>query len=145
VYQHILIATDGSELAMKAVAAGLDLAKALQARATAVTVSEPWSRYVTGEAMIAFPLEEYEKASAAEAKKILNAVRELANNAGIKCATIHVTERYPADGIVEAAQHQGCDLIVMASHGRRGLARLMLGSQAAQVVTHSPLPVLICR
>ena len=63
----------------------------------------------------------------------------------VPCATIYVKDRHPAEGIIETAQTQMCDLIVMASHGRRGLARLLIGSQANRVVTLSPVPVLICR
>jgi nucleotide-binding universal stress UspA family protein len=144
-YKHILIATDGSELAEKAVKTGLGLAKALGARATAVTVTEPWTAFVTGEAMIAFPLDEYEKSAADRAAKILASVSSEAKQLDTTCATVHIKEQYPAEGILQSANDSGCDLIVMASHGRRGLARLLLGSQALRVVTYSTLPVLICR
>jgi nucleotide-binding universal stress UspA family protein len=144
-YKHILIATDGSELALKAVETGLALAKALNAKVSAVTVTEPWVDFAAPEAVIAFPPEEYQKAAAANASKILSAVTKAAERAGVTCETVHVADRYPADGIIEAAKMRGCDLIVMASHGRKGLARLLLGSQAMQVLTHSPVPVLICR
>jgi nucleotide-binding universal stress UspA family protein len=144
-YKHILIATDGSQLAEKAVKTGLSLAKALGARATAVTVTEPWTALVTGEAIIAFPFDEYEKSAADGAAKILTSVRSDAKQLDTTCATIHIKEQYPAEGILQTASDSGCDLIVMASHGRRGLARLLLGSQALRVVTYSTLPVLICR
>ena len=144
-YRHLLIATDGSELAMKAVRTGLGLAKALAARVSAVTVTEPWTAYAAPEAMIAYPTAEYDKAAEANAANILADVSAAAKEAGIACETVHVRDRYPADGIIDAAGELGCDLIVMASHGRRGIARLLLGSQAMQVLTHSPLPVLICR
>jgi nucleotide-binding universal stress UspA family protein len=122
-YKHILIATDGSDLAGKALVQGLSLAKALASQVTVVTVTEPWATQVTGEA----------------------AVSEAASKAGVSCTTVHVKERYPAEGILETAKARTCDLIVMASHGRRGLTRLLLGSQAHNVVTHSTIPVLICR
>ncbi len=144
-FKHILIATDGSELARKAVVAGFNLASALKARATAVIVSEPWTSSVTSEALIALPVEDYDQAAAAQAASALAAVSEQANNNGVDCATLHVKDRYPADGMIETAQQQACDLIVMASHGRTGIARLLLGSQAMNVVTNSPIPVLICR
>jgi nucleotide-binding universal stress UspA family protein len=63
----------------------------------------------------------------------------------VACDTLHVKDQYPAEGIVEAAQARGCDLIVMASHGRRGLSKLLLGSQATRVLTHTDVPVLVCR
>lgn len=144
-YKHILIATDGSELAAKAVDAGLKLAKALNANATAVTVTEPWTTYLTPEAAIAFPFEAYEKSAEESARRTLAAVDDAAKKIAVNCTTIHVKDQYPADGILETAKSQGCDVIVMASHGRRGLGRLLLGSAAASVVTHSTVPVLIYR
>jgi nucleotide-binding universal stress UspA family protein len=144
-YKHILIATDGSELAAKAIAQGLSLAKTLASLVTVVTVSEPWASQVTGEAAIAFPFEDYEKAVAADAAEILKKASDAATKAGVTCSTVHVKERHPAEGILETAKERRCDLIVMASHGRRGLSRLLLGSQTHNVVTHSEIPVLICR
>lgn len=145
-YKHILIATDGSELATKAVEQGLALAKALGAKATAVTVTESWVAVAPGEYYsIAFPIDEYEKACAAGAQITLGAVKEIAQRLGAPCDTLHVKDQLPAEGIIETAKTLGCDLIVMASHGRRGVARLLLGSQANKVVTQSSMPVLICR
>jgi nucleotide-binding universal stress UspA family protein len=143
-YTHILIATDGSELAGRAVAAGLQLAKTLRAKVTAVTVTEPWAGMMSGEAALSFPIEEYDRAAAENAARILFGVSEAARQAGVACETLHITD-FPAEGIVEAAKARGCDLIVMASHGRRGLSKLILGSQASRVLTLSPVPVLVCR
>ncbi|HXF54414.1 MAG TPA: universal stress protein [Hyphomicrobiaceae bacterium] len=144
-YKHILIATDGSELADKAVTHGLSLAKAIGAKVTAVTVSEPWAAAAPGEVAIAFPVEDYEAAVSAEARQVLAAAGAAAQRHGVACDTIHVKDRFPAEGILETAGKKGCDLIVMASHGRRGLAKLLLGSQAVEVLTRSTVPVLICR
>jgi nucleotide-binding universal stress UspA family protein len=144
-YKHLLIATDGSELAQKAVDHGLTLAKALKAKATVVTVTEPWTSIVTGEMVVAFPVEGYEKGAAANAARILSGVRGAAKKAGVPCDTLHVKDRFPAEGIIDAAMSNGCDLIVMASHGRRGLTRFLRGSQANRVVADSTIPVLICR
>jgi nucleotide-binding universal stress UspA family protein len=147
-FAHILIATDGSQLADKAVAQGLALARALNAKATALTVTEPWdalSMAALAEAQMRNPITHYEERMAAVANGILRSVGEEAKKQGLPCATLHVRDRHPAEGIIEAAQAQACDLIVMASHGRSGLARLLLGSQANKVVTLSPVPVLICR
>ncbi len=144
-YKNILIASDGSELAQKAVDQGLALAKALDAKALAVTVTEPLSVVAPGEIAIAFPIDEYEKGAAATAAEILSGIAEAAKAAGVPCETLHKKDSYAAEGIVEAAGQHGCDLIVMSSHGRRGLGRLVLGSQANEVVTHSTIPVLICR
>ena len=144
-YKHFLIATDGSELAQRAVSQGLELAKALGAQATALTVTEHWASLVSGEMGVAFPIDEYEKGCAASAAKILAGVGIAAKTAGIACATVHLPDQSPAEGIIESARKFGCDLIVMASHGRRGVSRLLMGSQANSVVTHSVVPVLICR
>ena len=147
-FKHILIATDGSELADKAVLQGLALAKALNANATAVTVTEPWDAFsmaAIAEAQMRNPIADYEQRMAAAASRILRSVAEKATQLNVPCATVHVKDRHPAEGIIETAQVQMCDLIVMASHGRRGLARLLIGSQANRVVTLSPVPVLICR
>lgn len=143
-YQHILIATDGSELAAKAVTSGIELAKRLGARLTAVTASEPWSAMIMGDPGPAFPIIEYERMAAENAANILDAVSSLAKTAGVACETVHAMN-YPAEAIIDTAKAKGCDLIVMASHGRRGIARVLIGSQAVNVLTHSTVPVLICR
>ncbi|HRK18628.1 MAG TPA: universal stress protein [Hyphomicrobiaceae bacterium] len=144
-YKNILIATDGSELANKAIDQGLGLAKALGAKVTLLTATEPWTAMVSGEAVIAFPTDEYEKASAEHAKATLSAPEAKAKAMGVACEALHAKDAFPADAIVEVAKQRGCDLIVMASHGRRGMSRLLLGSQANKVVTHSHIPVLVCR
>lgn len=144
-YKNLLIATDGSELADKGVTHGLALAKALGAKATIVTVSDPWTVYMTGEVMASFPIEEYEQACEVSALAILDAVAKRAEALGVASEKRYVKDQYPAEGILETAKEEGSDLIVMASHGRSGIQRLLLGSQANKVVTHSKVPVLICR
>jgi nucleotide-binding universal stress UspA family protein len=144
-FKRILIATDGSELAQQATAKGLELAKLLNAEVTAVTVTEAWAAVVSGEAALGFPLAEYEKAAAENAGRILTGVAEMAKKLDLACAVKHVKDQFPAEGIIAAAKEHGCDLIVMASHGRRGLAKLFLGSEAAKVLTLSTVPVLVCR
>lgn len=144
-YKHILIATDGSELAQKAVGQGLTLARALDAKVLVINVTEPWTSVVSGELAFPYPVPEYEKNAAANASKVLASAIDIARKVGIPCETLHVKDRYPADGIVETAKARGCDLIVMASHGRRGISRMLLGSDANKVVTLSTVPVLICR
>jgi len=144
-YKHLLIATDGSELAQKAVAQGFALAKAVNAKVTIVTVSEPWTLAAPAEVAIVYPVEDYERAAAANASKILADASAAGAKLQITCDTVHVKEEFPAEGIVETARARGCDLIVMASHGHRGLMRLVMGSQAHRVVTQSATSVLICR
>jgi nucleotide-binding universal stress UspA family protein len=145
VYKHILIATDGSELAGKAVAAGIALAKQLKSKVTVVTVSEPWTALVAGEMAVGFPYQEYEEGAKQQAAAILAAVADNAKKAGIECTSVHMPDRFPAEAIVDCAKEKGCDLIVMASHGRRGLSKLLLGSETTRVLTHSSVPVLVCR
>jgi nucleotide-binding universal stress UspA family protein len=144
-YRHLVIATDGSDLAAKAVTHALALAKALGARATAVTVTDilPTGPY----SPIPMPsmIERYETAAAESAAGILSSVSEAAGKLGVTCETLHIRDQAPAEGVIAAAAETGCDLIVMASHGRRGVSRMLLGSQAQKVVTLSPVPVLIWR
>jgi nucleotide-binding universal stress UspA family protein len=147
-YKHILIATDGSELARKAEIAGLTLAKELAAKATAVTVTEPWdavSMAGLAERNVRNPVADYEEGVAASASRVLRAVDEEAGKIGVSCASVHVKDKQPAAGIIDTAKERGCDLVVMASHGRSGISRMLLGSQATKVITLSPVPVLICR
>jgi nucleotide-binding universal stress UspA family protein len=143
-YQHILIATDGSELAGKAVTAGVLLAKRLGAQVTVVTVREPLSGLATVEPAFAFPIEQFEEEATESAARILAAAGEVARTEGVKCTTLN-PQGFAAETIIDTATERGCDLIVMSSHGRRGLARVLLGSQAMRVVTLSSVPVLICR
>ncbi|HRN61356.1 MAG TPA: universal stress protein [Luteimonas sp.] len=148
-YKHILIATDGSELADKGLDAGLALAAALHASVTLVTVSEPWPDAMPGDPS-AMSLSGELRTShledmATEADKILAAAQAKAAAAGVAVATRYVAERIPADAILETAAECGADLIVMASHGRRGLRKLLLGSQAQAVVSKGTLPVLVVR
>jgi nucleotide-binding universal stress UspA family protein len=147
-YKHILIATDGSELSQKALTTGLVLAKALEAKATAVTVTEPWdalSMAALAERSVPNPVADYEEGVAATANRVLWGVTETAKRMGVACTTVHVKDKQPAAGIIDTAKERECDLIVMASHGRRGVSKLLLGSQATKVVTLSHVPVLICR
>jgi nucleotide-binding universal stress UspA family protein len=143
-FKHILIATDGSELAGKAVTTGLTLAKTLKAKVTVVSATQPWSTMVSGEVAFNFPIEEYEKGAAENAAAILAKVREAAKALGVPCESLHVVD-FPAEAIIDTAKGRGCDLIVMSSHGRRGIARALLGSQATRVLSLSTVPVLICR
>jgi nucleotide-binding universal stress UspA family protein len=144
-FKRLLIATDGSDLAGKAVAAGLALAKGLDAQVVVFTATEPWTAMVSGEGFaFDFPVEEYEKDCAERAEQILKQVRGDADRLGLGCETMHANG-FPAESILDAAKTKNCDLIVMASHGRRGISRLLLGSQAMRVVTLSNIPVLICR
>jgi nucleotide-binding universal stress UspA family protein len=145
-FKHILIGTDGSDLARKAVTIGLTLAKELNAQVTAVTVTPPWDALqAVSERCLPNPVADYDEIVAASANCILWDVTQTAKKIGVFCATLHSKEKYPAEGILETAKERGCDLIVMASHGRRGISRILLGSQTTEVLTLSAIPVLVCR
>ncbi len=147
-YRNILIATDGSKLATKALDHGLALAGRDNAQVAIVTVTEQWSVFdMAREARERQPdpVGQYEAMAAAAAQRILDAAAKLAAARGVACETIHVKDQFPAEGIVATAKARGSDLIVMGSHGRRGLSRLLLGSQAYEVLTHCTVPALIVR
>jgi nucleotide-binding universal stress UspA family protein len=147
-YKQIVIATDGSDLASKAVSHGIALAKIHNAAVSVVTVTDVWSSFAMAHEYDQGkkdPIAAYENLAAAAAKRILDQAADAAKSAGVACKTVHIRDKHPAEGIVEAAGHAKADLIVMASHGRRGMQRLLLGSQANEVVTHSNVPVLIVR
>lgn len=144
-YENVVIATDGSELAGKAVAQGLALAKVLGARVTLVTVTDLMPAMVSGDATNLLSIQDYERAASANAARILDQAGAAAKAIGIAYDTVHVKDRHPAEGIVETAKARRADLVIMASHGRRGLSKLLLGSQAMEVVSLSQVPVLICR
>lgn len=147
-YRHILIATDGSDLADKGVQHGLALALQLQARATVLTVSEPISTGfddALGWSAVATSLPDFQKAREEAARKVLDGVTAHAQSAGIDPQLLHVADRYAAEAIVDTAEREGCDLIVMASHGRRALGRLLLGSQTSEVLARCGVPVLVIR
>jgi nucleotide-binding universal stress UspA family protein len=147
-YQHILIATDGSELGTKALEHGLDLASEVGAPATIVTVTEPWSPFDMAQEARAGrfdPIGQFEAIAAAAASRILDGAAERAKTKGVTCDCVHVKDRYPAEGIIGTATEKGCDLIVMGSRGLRGMSRLLLGSQAYEVLTHCQVPSLVVR
>ncbi|MDX8458395.1 universal stress protein [Mesorhizobium humile] len=148
-YKKILIATDGSELAQKGVAHGLELAKGLGAAVAFVTVSEPFPALAWGGAMAGYvaadELVNYEESARKYAREVLDKCKAEAAAKGVEAKTLHIENRTPAEAILEVAGAEGSDLIVMASHGRRGIGRLVLGSQTAEVVSLTQIPVLVVR
>lgn|SRR5690606_9362980 len=146
-YKHILISTDGSELAQKGVDHGLSLAKALGSKVTLITVTEPFPVPTGGAAWVVTPadINGYAADRKRFAEEILAPQKEAAEKLGLAVEAVHVPDARAAAAILEAVPQTGCDLIVMGSHGRRGVKRLILGSQAAEVVSSSSVPVLIVR
>jgi len=144
-HKHILIPTDGSALSLAAVEYGIALAKSVGAKVTVLTVSTPFHTFAVEPVMVTATPEQYAKQVAAVTKKYLDSAREVALAAGVSCKTVHVEHDHPYLAIIETAAKESCDLIVMASHGRRGISAIALGSETNKVLTHSGIPVLVVR
>ena len=147
-YRHILIPTDGSELAHKAVVHGLGLAKSVGAKVTALTVEASFNVYdvpASQMAKMSAAFDEYTEQVKKHAARVLSKVADEAKAAGVPCETLQVTQDRPYESIVATAKDKGCDLIVMASHGRTGIAAMVLGSVTNKVLAHTTIPVLVCR
>jgi nucleotide-binding universal stress UspA family protein len=144
-HRHILIPTDGSELSQKAIEYGMALARSVNAKVTVLTVSTPFHTFAIEPGMITDTSEQYGQRMATHAAKYLSVAKEAALAAGVSCETMHVEHDQPYLAIIEMAARKSCDLIVMASHGRRGISAIVLGSEAVKVLTHSTVPVLIFR
>jgi nucleotide-binding universal stress UspA family protein len=142
-YTNILIATDGSELAGNAVQHGIALAMRIGAKVTVITVSPPFHVFTTDTQMIEDTAAQYQARMQQRAEKILGAVAHLSQAAGVACETVHVEHEHPYQAIIDTAASRGCDVIVMASHGRRGISAIVLGSETVKVLTHSKIPVLV--
>lgn len=148
-YARILIATDGSDLADRALDRGLELAKLAGSEVTIVTVTEPAAiiggGYATVAGTVVDPLPELIEAQNKGARELLERAAKRAADQGVTARTVLVDNSFPAEGIVRAAADIDAQLIVMGSHGRRGLNRLLLGSQTNNVLAHTKVPVLVTR
>jgi nucleotide-binding universal stress UspA family protein len=146
-YRNILIATDGSALAQKAVTHGLMLAKSVGAKATALIVEAPFSVYdlpASRTGQISEVFAQHAVQIKKHAAQVLSRVEDDARLAGVPCKTIQVEHDQPYEAIINIANEQGCDLIIMASHGRGGISAVLLGSVTNKVLTHTKIPVLVC-
>jgi nucleotide-binding universal stress UspA family protein len=147
-YSNILVSTDGSEIARKGLEHGLALAKALNAKVTVITVTQALPvDYGSGHASGWIPTQEdfdsFDAACKEHAGKVLNEAQAMAERIGMTAELLHVPNAHPATAIIETAKSGGYDLIVMASHGRRGLRKLILGSQTSEVLVDGSVPVLV--
>jgi nucleotide-binding universal stress UspA family protein len=146
VYKHILVPTDGSALSLKAARAAARLAAPLKAKITTVYVSPPFPPPISSDGIVyhhSYSEADYQRDVRNAAGK---ATRKVEAQAGkVACAKVSAVSAHPWKAIIEVAASKKCDLIVMASHGRRGLAGLLLGSETQKVLTHSRIPVLVCR
>ena len=146
-YRHILIPTDGSELSRRAVQHGLSLAKAVGAKVTALTVEGSFDVYTVPASKVyemSGAFAQHAERAKAHARGILDEIAEEADAAGVICETLQVEQDHPYQGIIDTAEQRGCDLIVMASHGRSGIKAIVLGSVTTKVLTHTKIPVLVC-
>jgi nucleotide-binding universal stress UspA family protein len=143
-YLHILIPTDGSEVAEHAVTHGLSLAKSVGAKVTVIIVEEVFNLTPGVEAGALEQLSLYAEQIKKFAASALNRAANAAKQAGVSCNTLQVGDVQPYQAIVATATDRGCDLIVMASHGRSGLSAILLGSVTNKVLAHAKTPVLVC-
>jgi len=143
-FKRILVPTDGSEITTKAIHTAVELAKSVGAQLFTISVKEPFPYSAISE-MQPTPPQEFFDAQERIASKRVQAVVEQARQAGLSCQAHTVEALHPWEAIIEHAKHMDCDLLVMASHGRRGVSALLLGSETQKVLTHSKVPVLIVR
>jgi len=143
-YKRILVPTDGSDITAKAVATAIELAVLAKAELLAIAVKEPFPYSAISE-MQPVPPQEFYDAQERIARQHVQKVVDAAQKAGLSCQAHTVEALHPWEAILEHGKEKGCDLIVMASHGRRGVAAVLLGSETQKVLTHGQLPVLVVR
>lgn len=144
-YTHLLLPTDGSPLSDLATDQGLALAARLGARVTILTVIEPFRTFNLSEELMADVRVSYERSARESAERLLQAAAAKASAAGVAATTLVGEDEHPHTSIMQTADEAGCDLIVMASHGHRGVSALLMGSETQKVLTHSTIPVLVIR
>ncbi len=143
-YKRILVPTDGSDLTAKAVQAAIGLAKLTGGELFTIAVKEPFPYSAISE-MQPVPPQEFFDAQERIASRNVKALNDAALAAGLTCQGHTVEALHPWEAIVDHAKAQNCDLVVMASHGRRGFTALLLGSETTRVLTHCTVPVLVVR
>jgi nucleotide-binding universal stress UspA family protein len=143
-FKHILIPTDGSDLSHKAIAGGIELAQSLGARVTAYACLPQYPYSPFSDFATEAPAEFMQRCEY-EAQDHLRDVAQAAERAGVPCNTCSSIHPSPYLGIIEAAQRHACDVILMSSHGRRGLGSLLIGSETQRVLTHTDIPVIVYR
>ena len=144
-YKHILIPTDGSALSVRAVAHGVELAQRVNARVAGLSVIAPWREVAHSIEAFAVSQAQYERNAEAYAASSLLVVSDAARAAAISCSVVQIKHSRPWRAILDTAQSMRCDLILMASHGRRGIDAMIVGSETQKVLTHSTIPVLVYR
>ena len=144
-FKHVLLPTDGSELCEMAIREGIRFAKESNAKVTGVSVTPEYHLLAIDAAVLQDTEEQFLVASQVQAKQRLAALQKAAAEEGVSCDVELEVNDHPYEGIIRTAERKGCDLILMASHGRRGIKALLLGSETQKVLTHSKIPVLVYR
>jgi len=144
-YKRILLPTDGSEASRRAVQSAIDFARATGAELVAMTATPEFHTLSTDSDMLEQTPEGYAQASQARGQRLLDEVLAAARDAGVPCTGVQVVSDEPYEAVIASARQHMCDLIVMASHGRRGIKGLLLGSETQKVLVHSAIPVLVHR
>lgn len=144
-FKHILVPTDGSPLSENAIKHAVGLAKHCGAKLTALNVVPKFHVLTYDTEMLEATPKEFEQTSQEQSKQFLDIAEREAHTAGVDYDRVAVTSDHPYQEIISSAKQHGCDLIVMASHGRRGLEGVLLGSETQKVLTHSQIPVLVYR
>lgn len=144
-FTHILIPTDGSQLSQAAIQQGIKFAKDAHAKVTGFHVMPQFHAFTYKTELLEETKGHFAKENRAHAEQYLGVIEKAAKEAGVVCDTAYVTHDHPHEAIIEAAEKNGCDLIFMASHGRRGVQGVLIGSETQKVLTHSKIPVLVYR
>jgi len=144
-FKHVLLPTDGSNLSQAAIQKGVQLAKSITAKITGISVMPEQKYYLYQTDITVQVKEETAKQHSLQANRNLSVIEKAAKDAGVPCETLCEISDHPYETIIRVAEKKGCDLIMMASHGRRGVKSLLLGSETQKVLTHSKIPVLVYR
>jgi nucleotide-binding universal stress UspA family protein len=144
-FKHILLPTDGSPLSEVAIRQGIQFAKSIGAKVTGLCAMPKEHAFSCDMGIPAEVLELVAKQCRAQADASLAVIDKAAKEAGVSCGLVYETNDCPHEAIIQVADQRGCDLIMMASHGRRGVAALLIGSETQKVLTHSKIPVLVYR
>lgn len=144
-FKHLLLPTDGSQLSEAAIHKGVQFAKSINAKVTGFYVLPEFHLFTYRTEMLEDTKEQFARDSRAHAEQFLAVIEKAAKAAGVACDTAFATSDHPHEAIIQAAAEKSCDLIVMASHGRKGVQGILLGSETHKVLTHSTLPVLVYR
>ena len=144
-FKHILLPTDGSVASQRAIQSGVDFARSIGAEVVAMTATPEFHALTANAEMLEQTRDEYLAASRASGQRLLDQAAAVARDAGVPCTVVQVVSDEPYEAIIATARDKLCDLIVMASHGRRGIKGLLLGSETQKVLVHSAIPVLVHR